>query len=108
MFDPDAPSREGDGSGPGTAGPWLHALWTGCKGGDTDQGEVVVEYNPPAPPSGTGEHRYIFVQFKQKKGAEVKVASKERKQWDLKGFVEANQEVLTATGVNFFYANPAS
>ena len=110
MFDPDAPSRVGDGSGPGASGPWLHALWTEC-GEDTASGEAVVEYNPPTPPTGTGEHRYIFVRFKQKKGdddVKVELGSKERSKWDLKGFVESNAEVLTPAGVTFFVASPAA
>ena len=112
MFDPDAPSRAGDGSGPGASGPWLHALWTGCDG-DTASGEAVVEYNPPTPPTGTGEHRYVFVQFKQKKKKDgddfkVELGSKERSKWDLKGFVESNAEVLTPAGVTFFVASPAA
>lgn len=57
MLDPDASTRTGDGSGPGTSGPWLHALWTGCTGGSTYVGEMAVPYNTPAPPPGAGDHR---------------------------------------------------
>ena len=28
-------------------------------------GQTVLQYKPPAPPEGTGDHRYIFLLFDQ-------------------------------------------
>ena len=106
MIDPDAPSREGDGSAPGSSGPWLHALWSNCAGGSTTSCDqpMTVEYEPPTPPAGTGKHRYIFLLFKQDGSIDVDHLETTRAKWDVKGFVKAND--LEPLALNFFYATP--
>jgi phosphatidylethanolamine-binding protein (PEBP) family uncharacterized protein len=101
LVDPDAPERSVDGSEPAQWGPWLHAIWTDCKG-SLENGKQVVEYNGPAPPRGT--HRYIFVQLEQVGDKEVTVPSTSRKSWDFRGFLESNPH-LEARAINFFYCD---
>eukprot|EP00746_Dinoflagellata_sp_MGD_P023450 gnl/MRDRNA2_/MRDRNA2_154946_c0_seq1.p1 gnl/MRDRNA2_/MRDRNA2_154946_c0~~gnl/MRDRNA2_/MRDRNA2_154946_c0_seq1.p1 ORF type:complete len:170 (+),score=39.16 gnl/MRDRNA2_/MRDRNA2_154946_c0_seq1:2-511(+) len=98
--DPDAPDREGDGSGPGMFGPWLHWLVTDAEG-DHDSGNEIVEYMGPAPPR--GNHRYIFVLFQQTADVVQNPSGVERKQWDFPGFLKANPG-LKPVASNFFYA----
>lgn len=54
MSDPDAPAKD-----------WLHWLVTNIPGAapDIGQGDEVISYAPPSPPSGV--HRYIFTLYKQ-------------------------------------------
>lgn len=52
MWDPDAP-----------AASWLHWLLTNIPNGRVSDGEIIVEYAPPSPPS--GEHRYFVSVYKQ-------------------------------------------
>lgn len=54
MSDPDAPAKS-----------WLHWLVTNIPGSapDVSQGDEVISYAPPSPPSGT--HRYIFSLYEQ-------------------------------------------
>ena len=98
MIDPDAPDRVAAETA-GEFGPWLHWLVTDC---DEDaQGTVRCPYMGPAPPK--GKHRYIFIEFEQT--GEVKVASIERKQWDIKGFLADNKDVLRAVALNYYYCS---
>jgi phosphatidylethanolamine-binding protein (PEBP) family uncharacterized protein len=39
---------------------------TNIPGSQVDKGTVLAPYMGPAPPPGTGHHRYVFVVFKQK------------------------------------------
>lgn len=54
MHDPDAPAKS-----------WLHWLITNISGNipDITQGDEIMSYAPPSPPSGT--HRYIFIMYEQ-------------------------------------------
>merc|ERR1711941_166417 len=61
MVDPDAPSRDYP-----KFGEWRHWLVTNIPGSQVNKGTVLAPYMGPAPPSGTGNHRYVFVVFKQK------------------------------------------
>ncbi len=58
MSDPDAPAKS-----------WLHWLITNIPGESNDitQGQTVMEYTRPNPPSGT--HRYIFTLYEQPGGS---------------------------------------
>ncbi|GAB6026442.1 hypothetical protein CHUAL_012641 [Chamberlinius hualienensis] len=62
MVDPDAPSSKG--------GYFLHWLVTNINGEDFSKGNLQnsktsVSYAPPAPPKGSGTHRYQFFVFQQ-------------------------------------------
>jgi phosphatidylethanolamine-binding protein (PEBP) family uncharacterized protein len=58
MSDPDAPAKS-----------WLHWLITNIPGESNDilQGETVMEYAGPNPPSGI--HRYVFTLYEQPGGS---------------------------------------
>ena len=87
-IDPDAPHPKGDGTTVGSLGPWLHWLVVNAES-QPENGQSVVEYMGPTPPSGM--HRYIFVLFQQRDAdAEVNVPCIRREKWDLKGFLKAN------------------
>jgi len=101
MVDPDAPSRVGDGSAPGSAGPWLHWLLLNCKT-TAESGYALSWYTKPEPP--VGNHRYIFLLLEQiAPGTPPK--SFDRKAWDLAGFLQGNADKLRPVAVNFFYAS---
>jgi phosphatidylethanolamine-binding protein len=53
-WDPDSPAKS-----------WLHWLVMNCKGDKPSTGDTVVDWSPPAPPRGSGLHRYIFALFMQ-------------------------------------------
>lgn len=53
MWDPDAPAKS-----------WLHWLVVNAESGDVQQGEEVMPYAPPSPPSGT--HTYYIGIYSQK------------------------------------------
>ncbi|KAJ3246002.1 hypothetical protein HK104_007917 [Borealophlyctis nickersoniae] len=63
MIDPDAPSR----SDP-NLGEWRHWVIANIPGADINKGEVLSEWDAPAPPQGTGLHRYVFVLYEQQGG----------------------------------------
>ena len=54
MYDPDSMNPS-----------WLHYLVLNIPNGDISKGDIVVSYNGPSPPKGTGIHRYIFELYKQ-------------------------------------------
>ena len=100
-LDPDAPDRAGDGSGAGKFGPWLHWLVTDCTKGNVNTGTQALDHMGPGPPK--GNHRYIFVLFKQT--GNPTVGSVARKSWDVMGFLKSNANSLTPVASNFFYCD---
>lgn len=69
----------------------------------------LVKYYPPAPPAGTGQHRYVFVLL-EGDGTRALTEPKERKHWGYKkarhGVRDwADENNLTVVGANFFYAS---
>jgi phosphatidylethanolamine-binding protein len=54
MVDPDAPSRKNP-----IYKYWLHWLII-------NNHDIIAPYHPPAPPAGSGRHRYYFYLFEQK------------------------------------------
>ncbi|KAL3107322.1 hypothetical protein niasHT_017405 [Heterodera trifolii] len=69
MTDPDAPSREDP-----NIREWLHWLIVNVPGTDLAQGDELIDYMGPAPPQGTGFHRYTFLVYAQKEGTLVNVS----------------------------------
>lgn len=55
MHDPDAP-----------VGNVVHWTVINIKGSDINTGNEIIKYKGPAPPPGSGIHRYIFLVFEQK------------------------------------------
>jgi hypothetical protein len=84
MTDPDAPSAEDP-----SASEYLHwiggdvhlqtdsAVWSG-------DSLPIVEYTPPAPPEGSGKHRYVFLVYMAKASTDKELSlttPDERKNW---------------------------
>ncbi|KAK9841768.1 hypothetical protein WJX81_001699 [Elliptochloris bilobata] len=70
LSDPDAPIPTNP-----SAREWLHWLVINAPGDDLGSGEVLYDYNAPAPPGGL--HRYIFTLYSQPGGGNVTVAKPE-------------------------------
>ncbi|CAB3256900.1 unnamed protein product [Arctia plantaginis] len=60
MIDPDAPSRHNP-----RFREWQHWLVGNVPGSEVSQGVVLSDYIGPAPPLGSGLHRYVFLACKQ-------------------------------------------
>ena len=54
MHDPDA-----------FVGNYLHWMVVNIHGNDINSGDQLLKYKGPAPPKGTGIHRYVFLLFEQ-------------------------------------------
>lgn len=80
MHDPDAPGHS-------NANPWLHWLVINIPGSDFSQGQQLLEYSPPAPPSGV--HKYKFTLYEQRFGSVAPSAPKAAN-FDLKTFIRVN------------------
>jgi phosphatidylethanolamine-binding protein (PEBP) family uncharacterized protein len=59
LHDPDAPSAKIQGAS------WLHFLAINLESGNLMSGNLIMPYAPPAPPPGSGVHRYLFELYKQ-------------------------------------------
>lgn len=73
------------------------------------QGDEILSYVGPAPPEGTGKHRYVFLLYKQPPGKTDLKAPSDRPNWGLgKPAVGAREWAsdygLELFAVNFFYA----
>jgi phosphatidylethanolamine-binding protein len=44
---------------------WIHWHVGNIQGNNVDKGDVLTAFFPSAPPKNTGEHRYVFLLFKQ-------------------------------------------
>ncbi|KAL1928959.1 hypothetical protein VTP01DRAFT_2018 [Rhizomucor pusillus] len=106
MMDPDAPSTTDR-----QFGPWRHWVCVNIKGAD-QRGVDHTPYRAPGPRPGSGEHRYIFLLFKQTRGdtaqsfppmAHDTVPS--RRNFDVKQFVRDSD--LELVGINFFLCSAA-
>lgn len=79
MVDPDAPSP----SNP-IYKYWLHWLLV-------NNNETAIEFNPPAPPPGSGKHRYFIYVMEQTEKLDPSRISNSidgRKNFNLRGFIE--------------------
>ncbi|KAF9916232.1 hypothetical protein BX616_004281 [Lobosporangium transversale] len=109
LTDPDAPSR---------ANPknreFRHWTVTNISGAsdfqpaDVSQGNVLTEYMGPAPPAGSGPHRYIFLLFKQTSSSDASALTTpltDRPKFNTKEFT--SQAGLELVGANYYFAeNP--
>jgi phosphatidylethanolamine-binding protein (PEBP) family uncharacterized protein len=77
MHDPDVPGTY----------PWLHWLIVNIPGSDFSQGQQLLGYSPPAPPSGV--HKYKFTLYEQRFGS-VAPSAPTAANFDLKTFVREN------------------
>lgn len=65
MYDPDAIVPE-----------YIHYLVTNIKNGDLSTGNTIFSYMGPAPPHGSGTHRYIFIQLEQTEPINVSISDR--------------------------------
>ncbi|KAG0022724.1 hypothetical protein BGZ81_008389 [Podila clonocystis] len=113
MTDPDAPSR----SNPKFR-EWRHWVVSNISGSTSltdfqpanlSQGTVLTPYMGPAPPGGSGPHRYVFLLYKQVGGANVAALSTplgdNRQSFKAKQF--SGQAHLELVGANYFFAENA-
>ncbi|CAL7938127.1 unnamed protein product [Xylocopa violacea] len=89
MTDPDAPT------GKGYNREFKHWLVGNIPEENIAKGEVLAEYVGPAPPKGTGKHRYVFLVYKQNQGSitfdERRLSNRDgprRKRFNIKKFAE--------------------
>ena len=66
MYDPDA-----------VKGTYIHWLIINIKGDNISNGKTILQYNGPAPPHGSGEHRYIFEIYEQNNIPNIENINKE-------------------------------
>ncbi|KAH7884177.1 phosphatidylethanolamine-binding protein [Phlebopus sp. FC_14] len=119
MTDPDAPSRRDP-----KMGEWRHWVVTGIKPPGTSALEAgdmsarftkaaTTPYHPPAPPPGTGPHRYVFLLYQEPSpdfsiapdAPEHKNGARDRAKWSAQSF--AQRYGLKLVGVNYFYVRGA-
>jgi len=67
---------------------WLHWLITNIPNGDIIKGSVIVPYNGPSPPPGTGVHNYKFELYKQRN--QINISSLERNHFSPSDFMNEN------------------
>ncbi|KAF8812944.1 PEBP-like protein [Phlegmacium glaucopus] len=109
MTDPDAPSRNDP-----KFGEWRHWIVAGLKlpAENTDslvlKGKpAITPYYPPAPPPGSGFHRYVFLLFQEPAGGvnipkdnlEHNPSPASRRSWNAMAF--ADKHDLKLVGANF-------
>ncbi|XP_054918993.1 protein D2-like [Dermacentor andersoni] len=98
LLDPDAPSRKDP-----KMRHWLHWLVVNVPQGETT---TLTKYAGPTPPPGTGEHRYVFLVYKQQGVVTpngLKGFGKERAKFNLTAFLEA-ADLNELVAANFFVA----
>lgn len=105
MVDPDAPSRKDP-----KMREWQHWLVGNIPANEIQKGQVLSEYIGAGPPKGTGEHRYVFLVYKQPSGkisfTEPKLSNKSGKnrgKFSIKKFADKYELGKPIAG-NFFQA----
>ncbi|CAF0837441.1 unnamed protein product [Rotaria sp. Silwood1] len=87
MVDPDAPSRDD-----AVKGPVLHWLVANFQHNNLTDGHTLYSYNGPAPPAGSGPHRYIFLLYQSiDKIPEKKIGREQRLRFPLQQYVTDNR-----------------
>jgi len=97
MVDPDAPSRDNP-----INGEYRHFVCANTPGTEILKSEVLQEWAPPSPPSGSGLHRYVFLVYEQPERVEVEVFEGSRAKWAAHEWATALG--MTAIGANYFTA----
>jgi len=95
MVDPDAPSQTN-----ATNRSWLHWLIVNIRENDISSGKVVAEYNGPAPPSGSGPHRYVLLVLPQSDSIE-NIPQIPRPKFDIAKFIR-DYSLAEPTYGNFY------
>uniref|UniRef100_A0A4D5RNH6 Putative phosphatidylethanolamine-binding protein n=1 Tax=Ixodes scapularis TaxID=6945 RepID=A0A4D5RNH6_IXOSC len=106
MVDPDAPSA----SKP-IYRSWLHWVVVNAPSSDRfGEGEEAVQYNGPAPPKGSGQHRYVFLIMAQngKNISKSEVSYSDRRSFNFERFLK-NNSLPQPLAANFFFSeNPGT
>ena len=111
MFGPDEPVRaSADGASAGEHGPVLYWFLLNCEDSATSCYEGMP-YQAPNPQKATGDHRYIFLLFRQQankvppmdKISEYMNAPRDH--WPLKSFVSSLEASLEPVAVTWFYGS---
>jgi len=90
MTDPDAPSRAEP-----SFREFMHWVVTDIPGDDVSKGVVLLDYLGPAPPHGSGLHRYCFFVYEQKEKGIVRV-KEAKKMYESRGGKKLMQLVTDA------------
>ncbi|KAJ3283652.1 hypothetical protein HK104_010285 [Borealophlyctis nickersoniae] len=96
MVDPDAPSRDHPKNR-------LYRHWAvaNIKGDDIATATELTPYMPPAPPEGSGPHRYVLLLFRQPGDQPMTFdVPKERGKWNATAFKE--EYGVVPVGANWF------
>lgn len=98
LADPDAPSREDP-----KMSPFMHFALADVVPGEA-AGTTLVGYMGPAPPQGTGPHRYVFLVYTQPvdRTPQLGKDAEDRPKFDVAKFAKDNE--LDLVGATFFYA----
>lgn len=98
LADPDAPSREDP-----KWGPYMHFALADVVPGQA-AGTTLVSYMGPAPPQGTGPHRYVFLVYAQPvdRTPQLGKDAEDRPKFDVAKFATDNE--LDLVGATFYYA----
>ncbi|KAJ3042521.1 hypothetical protein HDV00_007055 [Rhizophlyctis rosea] len=98
LVDPDAPSRTDPKNR-----CWRHWLVTNVKGDDITSGHVVTPYQGPAPPKGTGPHRYVLVLLRHPNQNQITLSlPDDRGKFNIAALAQKHD--LTPVGANWFVA----
>lgn len=88
-WDPDAPARA-----------WVHLLVVNCSGGaGLKSGKMIAPWTPPAPPPGTGQHRYIFGLFEHDGPDPIEIELTARGGFSVTTFLASGVHLVAFTGV---------
>ncbi|KAI8075319.1 phosphatidylethanolamine-binding protein [Gongronella butleri] len=104
LLDPDAPSSKDP-----KFSPYRHWVVGNIPAQHQDQvnaaANQVTAYAGPTPPAGTGDHRYVFLLYKQaaQQSYSPTALGQDRRSFKYKDFVQQHQLQLVA--VNFFLAS---
>lgn len=94
---PDAKSRDEPIWAP--FAHWIQGGYLPSDAGAPIDGKPLLEYMGPAPPEGTGPHRYVVLLYREPVSAELQSLDKEdRKNFDIEGFVAKNKLELVRRG----------
>jgi phosphatidylethanolamine-binding protein (PEBP) family uncharacterized protein len=94
MIDPDAGKKTNTNASPGNTKGLYHLHWLVVNipaSGNVKEGDILVPYAGPTPPSGTGKHRYMFILYKQKVGITSGMNVQERSGWNLQQFLQGKE-----------------
>jgi phosphatidylethanolamine-binding protein (PEBP) family uncharacterized protein len=94
MIDPDAGKLGKNNASPGNTKGLYYLHWLVVNipsSGNVEEGDVLVPYAGPTPPAGTGQHRYIFILYKQKVGIVSGMNIQQRSSWNLQQFLQGKE-----------------